>query len=275
MTLGDTLHLEVSLQGAGNLWDAPDPLPSTAFGVEGTSFGAEAALADPSRVEVFRRRPELHLEPGSRLTVRRIFRYDIVPNEPGELAIPALALDVFDPTVAAYVRIASEGSVVDVAPRLESPSLGPAGARQPKARSAVDSGGGVGWPGSLVAIAVVLGAGVVVALRTRRRPSPAEQALALLRSGDPGAVDADALSRALRMALADRLIDREASIEEALASGNLAGPVANAAALLIDLDYSRFRRESTPPDRQAVEDALKSLGSIRSARPRWRARSPS
>jgi hypothetical protein len=248
LALGGTLHLEVSLQGAGNLWDAPDPLPPAAFD--------SASI----RVEVFRRRPELHLEPGSQLTVRRIFRYDIVPNAAGELLIPPLELDVFDPIERAYVRVASQGSVVDITPKSPGPRADPPGARRTTAHRVENPGAGVGWPEALAGLAVITGAGVWWALRPRRRPSSAQQALATLRGTDPAEVDAAALSRALRGALADRLPSGDSTPEEQGGAAVHSGPVAEAVALLADLDHARFQSVSEPPDRQAVERALERLG---------------
>jgi hypothetical protein len=248
LVLGGTLHLEVSLQGAGNLWDAPDPLPPAAF---------DSAA---SRVEVFRRRPELLLEPGSRLTVRRIFRYDIVPDTPGPLVIPPLGLDVFDPFSETYRRVTSQGSTLNVAPNSPRPRVDPPGARSTTAPLVEDASDGVRWHGALAGLAVVVGAGVWGALRARRRPSTAQLALATLRSTDPSEVDAAALARALRSALAGRSQDGDSSLEAILAAAGPSGPVAEAAALLDDLELVRFQPGSTPPDRLAVEAALERLG---------------
>ncbi len=112
LSLGGSVRVEILLQGHGNLWDAPEPL-------------AEAAV--PGGAELFRERPQLTLEKGPRLLVRRRFAYDLVPRAPGLLALPPVRIDYFDPETGSYAQ-ASGPSIelrVAAAPLPETPPAAP------------------------------------------------------------------------------------------------------------------------------------------------------
>jgi len=102
LALGGSAHLEVTLRGDGNLWDARDPLANPA-GLEGS--------------ELFPARPQLELEPGVQLAVRRQFDYDVVPNREGRLVIPGLRIPFFDPTQRRYQVATSPALTLEVGPR--------------------------------------------------------------------------------------------------------------------------------------------------------------
>jgi hypothetical protein len=87
ISLGESVRLLVVLEGGANLWDASDPLP------DDDAFGG---------ADVFRRRPELELERGARLNVRRRFAYDLVPRRPGVFRVPQARVAWFDPASRRY-----------------------------------------------------------------------------------------------------------------------------------------------------------------------------
>ncbi len=107
--LGESVRLAVMLQGAGNLWDAPDPLA-----------GREIPAA-----EIFPQRPSLRFEPGVQLVTRRHFAYDIVPRETGDLQVPEIRFDYFDPVAGRYTAATSPPVRVPVGPRALAPDATP------------------------------------------------------------------------------------------------------------------------------------------------------
>jgi hypothetical protein len=96
------VRLEVTIQGGGNVWDAPDPL------LEELDLGG---------ADLFRHRPELDLERGISLIARRRFHYDIVPRRTGSLRIPALRMVYFDPDSARFVEAVSNPTEIRVVDR--------------------------------------------------------------------------------------------------------------------------------------------------------------
>ena len=74
ISLGESVRVAVLMRGRGNLWDAPSPFAASAF----------------KGADVFARRPELRLERGASLIVRRHFAYDVVPRSEGAFEVPRL-----------------------------------------------------------------------------------------------------------------------------------------------------------------------------------------
>lgn len=250
-TLGESVSLEVILRGGGNLWDLPDPLEGFA----------------PPDTEVFRRRPELRLEPGTRLLVRRTFHYDLVPHTAGHLRIPALEVPYVDPDTQRIQVARTEPVQVAVAAR------GPGQATPgPEVVAEAEPSTGTtpsGWlpPVLLVALATAgAGAGIAGrrwwrrrALRLASRAGLAAAASARA-SGDVDG-EAAALARTLREVLALHLPGaRQRPAEDLAADPALRGPVARAAQLLEDLDRARFDPRAKPPDAAEVKTAIRRLG---------------
>ncbi len=100
LSLGGSVRVEILLQGHGNLWDAPEPL---------------VEVAVPGGAELFRERPQLTLEKGPRLLVRRRFAYDLVPRAPGLLTLPPVRIDYFDPETGGYAQASAPGIELRVA----------------------------------------------------------------------------------------------------------------------------------------------------------------
>ena len=245
VALGQSVRVAVTLQGDGNLWDAPDPeLSSEALG------GAE----------VFQRPSELVLDRGTRLVVRRTFAIDVVPRREGVLHIPSLAWSYFDPASGTHAEVVAEAVDVAVGPRASARSeREPATpAPEPAAPSARHSF--TSW----VAAGLLLLAGIGAAgwrwlLRRLGVARAVAEALARAESAR-AAGDRDgelsALARALRAAARPELgAALEGRPEEIPASG--LSPRARAAVeLLLRIERARFDPSATPPDRAAVQRAL-------------------
>lgn len=239
--LGESVRVELVLQGDTNLWDAALPRDLSVSGAE-----------------VFAERERTELEPGPRLLVRRHLALEIVPREAGLQRIPALAWAFFDPASGRYGEAASEAVAVRVAARAAPPSgavtaqgaAAPALPRPPTAAPPPRLRGPLG----LAAAAALLIAIAVRAARTRLRRRALARAVgaalsdaALARErGDPDRALA-AAARALRAAIEAR-------------PAAPAPPLAEAARLLAQLERARFDPAAERPEAQAVERALAALG---------------
>lgn len=255
LQLGETLRLAVVLVGAGNLWAAAAPL-------------------DPGgpELDAYPEAPELQLESGERLRVRRTFVWELVPRRAGPFALPAPRVPWLDPATGRYA--VAEGPALQVTVRPAAP------ARQPLAPEAPRPGPDQATPerrgGLALGVLLTAGAGALAALCAWRRAGP-------LRAGAPALARAEralaagaardavgALAAALRAGLGRRVAGSEAlAAEEIAARAGGAGPVAEAAALLAELDRWRFAgagESGTPPSPQRVRAALRALGSARRLR---------
>jgi hypothetical protein len=143
LALGRSTRLVVDFYGTANLWDVPPP-------------DLETALAPD--VEVFADRPASSTgERNGRLTMRRTFRFDLVPRSTGDFAVPALALAFFDPAAGRYREARSETLLL----RALAPGV------SPRRRRASASAPAPSLPVPLLAVALValaIGAGVALAL---------------------------------------------------------------------------------------------------------------
>lgn len=105
LRLGDSVSVSVGLRGAGNLWVARPPL---------------AEDAPPAGAELFARPPELDLEVGEHLGVRRRFSYALVPRRSGRLEIPAVTYAWLDPETGSWRQARSDPVTLSVLPRERS-----------------------------------------------------------------------------------------------------------------------------------------------------------
>ena len=253
VTLGQSVRVAVTLQGDGNLWDAPDPELST------------EALGG---AEVFRRPSELVLDRGTRLVVRRTFAIDVVPRREGVLRIPSLAWSYFDPTSGAHAEAVAEAVDVAVGPRASARSGSDPASAEPAAPAPEPGAPGArhsfrSWVAAGLLLLVGVGAAGWRLLRRRLGVARAvAEALARAESAR-AAGDRDgelgALARALRAAARSELgAALEGRPEEIPASG--LSPRATAAVeLLLQIEQARFDPSATPPDRAAVQRALARL----------------
>jgi hypothetical protein len=249
LALGESARLTVVLQGPGNLWDAPDPLA--------------AEIAD---AELFRRRPELRFESGSRLLVRVQFVYDLVPRREGRLELPAIRVPYFDPDAHGY-EIASAPSVeLAVAPPASRPDLeardeaaAAPGRLEPRPAPAQRRRGSWLILGLALAGAAIGGFALAYSRRSRgasrERLAAADEARA---RGDREAETA-ALARALREGLALVVPEVHTLATEEILARASAPAAERAARLLAAIDRSRFDPDAPPPDRADVDRALADL----------------
>ena len=97
---GEPVVLTVDLEGSGNVKAMPEP-----------------RLPDLRDVEVFPPSQESRVDVNQdRVGGTKQFRWMLVPEEPGQLVIPAIEYGVFDPELKAYVVLRSDSLRVDVMP---------------------------------------------------------------------------------------------------------------------------------------------------------------
>lgn len=240
LVLGQTLHVTVSVRGSGNLWDVSDPLA-----------GWRPPLAD-----VFARKPQLDLRAGRRLSVQKIFRYDVVPRSAGPLSVPSVSLAHFDPIDARYFVAQSRRLDIVVLP----------GSREPDARAAAERSGQTahaedhGFPSrTTFAIALIAIPGLTIVWVLWRRNLRSRSA-AIPMATDDAEHDAAQWARALRSALALRGVsidlDRDSIASAAPARSDA---VSEAAAVLETLERSRFDPHTEAPAPEAIRRALEGL----------------
>jgi hypothetical protein len=253
VALGRSVRLAVTLQGAGNLWDAPEPVLS-----------AEAL----GGAELFRRSADVELDRGTRLLVRRRFVFDLVPRREGVLEIPALAFAYYDPVAGRYAEATAEAVRVTVGPPA-APSASDAGHAEPLRSAAQPASAhpgrtriALGVAGAALLLAALGAAGLRWG-RRRERSQRVGQALARAEAAR-AAGDRDAelagLARALRIALAARSQEGAEGPVEAIPPAHLAPASRAALELLAALERARFDPATPAPDRAAVLRSLAAFG---------------
>lgn len=244
VTAGETLRLSVRLQGSGNLWDAAPPLDADA------KLGAE--------VEIFSLEAEQDLERGAALSTRRLFRYDIVPREPGQIRLPEQRLDYFDPESGSYAFAVAPEILVDVAPRSQAAkgSAGPRALRGEAVAHAPEPETKA-WPAFAAALAVT-GLGLLVWRRLRGGFARGRET-----AGHDGAQvsTAAADSRRLRNALQGHVDGlQNATPEEILERPGLPAGVREAARVLAAVERARYDPQARGPEPREIERAVSGLG---------------
>jgi hypothetical protein len=253
--LGGSIRVAVMLRGEGNLWIAEDPI--------GPIHAAD----------VFRRRPRTSLDTGSRLTVRRHFVYDVVPLHTGEFEIPAIHVAYFDASQGRFDAVRAEAMTVAVQPAANvtvseslsgTPESGLEGetfrARNTAANAPDASLRAVLYRLAIAGAAIAAIAGVVALARRRsgrRRIAATASALAAISDGTG---EAEAIARALRLAIAPHVEGAAAQTAEELAA-NPALPerVTAAVRLLAEAERARFDPTAEVPDRDLVRNAIEQL----------------
>lgn len=89
ITIGDSVTLEVSLQGVGNIKDAL--LPETVLTAQVKSY------SDEPTVELIRK--------DSGISGKKVFKQALVPLQTGTVDLPAVTVSYFDPELGEYVRL--------------------------------------------------------------------------------------------------------------------------------------------------------------------------
>ena len=242
--LGESVRVGLMLRGAGNLWVFDSPFPAELEGAE-----------------LFLQRPELVLERGRSLFLRRHFVYDLVPRKVGTFRLPSPAIPYFDPERGAYAMARAEMPSVVVHPRaapgaqpgVPGDRSAPLPRDRPMSQTAPSPPGFGAWPwaGLGAALAALALWGV-----WRRPGHPAAPAA----DPDAGSADAVALARALRTALAPHVSDASTVTPEALlARPGLTPGVEAAARGLAAVERARFDPNAPAPDRAEVERAIRAL----------------
>jgi hypothetical protein len=280
--LGESLAVSVLVRGTANLWDLPAPFHDDAFDAE-----------------VFHKQPEIDLEAGEQLYLRRYFRFDLVPREAGVLTIPSMRVPYYDHRKEHYSVSESKAVRISVLPRssLDAGPNGPALAQ----RRGLSAEGAAGSPSPANgdvesagagsehaddasfttlqwgAVAGVGASGLAIALsvlgqRKRRRHAVTREALA---EADEAHAEGDwkrenaALSRALYGALAVAAPDLDAPSpaalrERACDSGDR--DLIAAADAIDALDRVRFSVEPSAPNDDDARAAIAGLQTRRRRR---------
>lgn len=231
--LGESVRAALLLRGAGNLW------------VLGAAFPAEVEGA-----ELFVQRPELVLERGRALMLRRHFVMDLVPRVTGTLELPELVIPYFDPERGAYAAAVVDAQRVIVHPRAAGGAPPPV--ERPAAPSRPSEGGGRAvWLGVGAGMLLLGLASWWVLSRGSRAPDFAI---------DAAEEDAAAQARSLRAALSRHVSDAAVlTPEELLARGDLSPAVETAAHCLAALERARFDPDAPAPEPGVVRRAIAAL----------------
>lgn len=256
LALGDSATIEVVIEGNGTL------------------VGLTLPQLQADGVQIYDDTPEVRAKvQGGVFEARGVFRRAVVPEREGEVVVPALTLQIFDPVQGAYRLLTSEpvrltvgqgaqaaalesfGSTAGVAPvsSLETDIL-PMRA-SPSARSQLFS-----WtrPGVL---AVLLGplfalAGALGHLAWSRRPTPTADPRADLRRELAAAPDTvDALEPLFRRALGLALDTSPSGVQ----AGQVAGLSQAVAALYSELAAMRYGGASAPDLAPRLRAAIQEL----------------
>lgn len=254
LRVGESVGLRVTTRGAANLWALPSPF---------------AELVLPGATEIFAEPPELELEPGKRLAVRRWDRAVLVPREPGRLEIPALRASYYDPETRTYRLAETEPLILEVNER--AASAGGASEAPPTAfatQRVVEQSffgperRGLRWivPTLGVALLAVVALGWPIYDARRRRWRAAEQALGGARRAlDSGDVHAavGASERAIR-AILEVMAPTLAELPGDELARRAAGDdlLTRLARTLSPLEAERFGTATSTPDVGAVAELL-------------------
>jgi len=267
VVLGDTLRINVTLAGDGNLWVAPVP------------FG-QAPFERSEVAELFARAPELAFDPGERLHLRRVFAFELVPRQPGRLLIPSYELSFFDPTLQRFAVSKTEPLVIPVEAQGQGDTRAFGSDRKsPEAArttASVEPGDGAS-PFALGGLALALASGAAFALRRRRAGARTPDSLGdALRAadrarheGDPDA-ERHALMRAVRVGLEHAVLAQGESSAARPAAGALSAnelaeraqgdpALATAAEILLAEERARFANSREFPAADRLRAAAHTL----------------
>ena len=250
VSAGETLRLSVRLRGSGNLWDAAPPLKLDA------ELGAE--------VEIFALDPEQDLERSAVLSTSRLFRYDIVLREAGQIRLPEQRLDYFDPESGSYAIAVAPEILVNVAPRPMTArnAAGPDPLRREEAEPAPEPET-PGWPSIAGALAV---AGIALLVWRRLRRGFARDP-EIAGHDDAQESTGAAAARRLRYALQGQVEGlQNATPEEILERPGLPAGVREATRVLAAVERARYNPQARAPEPREIEQAVSGLGRGRARR---------
>jgi tetratricopeptide (TPR) repeat protein len=263
--VGEAVELVVEVIGRGNIKALPSP-----------------RLPEIASAEVFPPTESAEPQVGTEfVSGTKTFRWVLVPKEPGEITIPAIAYGYFDANAAKYAEAAAQPLHLTVSGPA-TPLEGQITLRPVKPSPSSDALGVVRSPLFLAAQLLPLALLVASWMATRRREAPVEPrraasaraALAELRpvaAGDPREF-CGRLAVAVRAQIADLYHDGQlrtsspAVVRQTLETAGTARPTAAALADLLEtLDRVRFARGESLPDpavmMQRAEQLLDALAS--------------
>ena len=235
IALGGSVRISVLIRGDSNLWDLESPFRDL----------------DTTGIELVPHEPQLDLEAGERLYVRRYFRSDVVPHAEGRFELPGVQVPYFDVATRRWTLASTAPIELRVGPRRAAPAAGP-GAPAPEAPEVAPEPRGRGWAtvsiGLAVTVVVLLFGRWLRARRMRR-----EQIETALESADrhrdardaprAAAALADALAAARALSSKRRRDRLDAEIE----------------AELKRLETIRFAPGSEVPDAESVSALVRRL----------------
>jgi hypothetical protein len=250
IALGETLRLVVALEGATNVWVAPSP---------------RAALEAVPDLDVFEQSAQLARDAGRELRLRQYWSFALVPRTAGTLRLPELRVAYFDLAEKRYAQATAPAVAVQV---VDAPVRKPV--PPPEVRRTVEprprSGRLPIAIATLLAAALLAAAIGTIARRVRARSARGREIDSTILAGDAKRLErdperyADWLAPALRRALGARVLGAaSASAEEILDRAPPAGPVRDAANLLVQLDAARFGARGPLP---TIAEALAVIRSL-------------
>ncbi len=231
VAIGRSFRLRVEAHGAANLWDL-------------NFAGLETIFA--GKAEVFPVKPRVVTgELDGRITVRKTFDFDLVPQSEGELAIPALVLPYFDPDDARYKIARSLPLTVQVV----SASVAPATTRNESATAAAKNLW-IGWTWIAAAVGLLT---IVLLLRWWNRSDASRDGRRIPRLLFEKALTvegSDEFSPLLIQTIKAEMFVRHGQSVEALSTDEIAQQIDDSAGveLLTTLDRIRFGGGSVNAD---------------------------
>jgi hypothetical protein len=250
ISLSETVRLALMVRGRGALWNLLDPLPEIA--------GAE----------IFRRRPELTVETGSRLSAVRHFVYDVVPQREGDLVLPEIRVSFFDPTTGRFESETTNPIRISVGARTPRPLQLDSKKGDPVIDRPKDDRRSITPPSTTnrfrwVSVAAALscaGAGYITRRILRRKRRRIRALVAELESGPGRPIDPTAIAEILRSAISKHIPRIESlPAEEIAALPNLPVAVIDVVRVLAIVERARFDPNSSIPEHREILRVLKRL----------------
>jgi len=259
---GEAVNAEITVSGEGNvaLWPQPEIRWPPGLRVYPEASREQVALRD------------------GRLGGSKTFRFLIVPDSAGTMAVPQLRYAYFDPVARQYAATTAAGPTLIVAPRGQTLAsrAEPPPMRLDRRRPVAQAVRGLlpDWAWTLV---VLLIPGLVLAVRWRRRAPPTVPSRVPTGAGDPLAVLERRLQETL-VRLAPGLAEAgDAELAAALVRSGLepdaAGRIVRLQAAVRKARYSSGGRGDTTAMTRELEDLLRRLTPQGAdGRRRWRER---
>ena len=238
IALGQSVRVSILVRGDSNLWDLEPP------------FGNLDDTRGDKSFEIFRQKPELNLEAGERLYVRRYFRFDFVPRREGRLTIPGVRIPYYDTVARRYATARTEPIEISVSARRAASAPQRTESTSDGVPDAAEDGSWTG--GAFAALLLPAGgfAGWRLIRRRRVRRAAIDDALcnaSECRERHDYAGEAAALAKGLLRAAALATSRRRDSLED------------ETTAQLQRLEEIRFAAHPTAPQRETIDSLIRRL----------------